>query len=76
VKRGKPRPLATTRRVTLRPTGPGNWRPLVLEVVSFPREQGRLFNKDDGDLELIEPRDVWTINGREFRVAKVEGRKA
>lgn len=60
------------KKVTLRPVGRGNWRPLVVEVLSFPRQQGRLFRKDDGELELVDRSDTWVINGREFRVAKVE----
>lgn len=60
------------KKVTLRPTGRGNWRPLVLVVESYPRQQGRLFRRDDSELELVERQDEWVINGREFRVAKVE----
>lgn len=64
-----------TLRVTLRPTGRGNWRPLVLEVHSFPRQQGYLFRKDDGEMDLVKARETWVIDGREWRVAKVEERK-
>lgn len=64
-----------TKRVTLRPVGRGNWRPLVFDIVSFPRKQGYLFHKDDGELEIVKPREVWIIDGREWRVAKVEDRK-
>lgn len=64
-----------TVRVTLRPTGRGNWRPLVLDVLSLPREQGYLFRKDDSELGLVKPRETWVIDGREWRVAKVEARK-
>lgn len=64
-----------TLRVTLRRTGRGNWRPLVLDVVQLPREQGRLFRKDDGELDLVKEQERWVIDGREWRVARVEGRK-
>jgi hypothetical protein len=60
------------KRVTLRPPGRGNWRPFVLLVESYPRQQGRLFRQDDSEMELVEPSDTWVVNGREFRVAKVE----
>lgn len=59
-------------RITLRPSGRGRWRPLVLVIVSFPRQQGRLFRRDDGELELVKIRDTWLVAGREFKVAKVE----
>lgn len=65
-------------RVTLRPVGRGNWRPLVLEVLQFPRQQGLLFRGHpgaesiDADRDLVRRGDVWTIAGRDWRVAKVE----
>lgn len=59
-------------RVTLRPVGRGGWRPLVVEIVSYPRAQGRLFRQDDSQLELVDRGDVWVVNGRELRVSKVE----
>jgi hypothetical protein len=64
-----------TLRVTLRPAGRGNWRPLVLDVVNFPREQGYLFRKDDSELDIVKKRETWVIDGRDWRVAKVEERK-
>lgn len=64
-----------TVRVTLRRRGRGNWRPLVLDVVSLPREQGYLFRKDDSELGLVKSREAWLIDGHEWRVSKVEERK-
>jgi hypothetical protein len=58
-------------KVVLRPVGRGGWRPLVLEVQGFPRKQGYLFHKDDGERELVKQGDRWVIDGREFRVAEV-----
>jgi hypothetical protein len=65
-------------KVTLRPVGRGNWRPLVLTVDKFPRLQGSLFRgtpwKDDSidaDKRLVRVGDVWTIDGRAWRVAEV-----
>lgn len=63
------------KRVTLRPKGRGNWRPLVIDVVAFPRKQGRLFRKDDSDVELVKLRDTWVIDGSEWQVATVENLK-
>lgn len=60
------------KRVTLRPTGRGNWRPLIVVVESYPRQQGRLFRRDDGELELVDRSDTWVVNDRVFRVARVE----
>jgi hypothetical protein len=66
-------------KLVLRPVGPGNWRPLVLVVEGFPRIQGSLFrgnrwSKDsiDADRELVKSGDVWTIDGRKWRVAEVK----
>lgn len=59
-------------KVVLRPAGRGNWRPLVLEVKRFPRQQGRLFRKDDSELELVKMGDTWVIDGRSWRVAEVQ----
>lgn len=65
-------------KVTLRPVGRGNWRPLVLEVRGFPREQGLLFRGHpgsesiDADRQLVRVGGIWTIEGRPWRVAKVQ----
>lgn len=64
-----------TLRVTLRRKGRGNWRPLVLDVVSLPREQGYLFRKDDSEVGLVKARETWVIDGREWRIAGVEEKK-
>jgi len=66
-------------KITLRPTGRGNWRPLVLTIDAYPRIQGSLFrgtpwNKDtiDADRQLVHVGDTWTIDGRRWRVAGVK----
>lgn len=64
-------------KITLRPTGRGNWRPLVLTVQGFPRMQGFLFRGHpgaesiDADRQLVRVGDTWTIDGRPWRVAGV-----
>lgn len=64
-------------KVTLRPVGRGNWRPLVLDVRGFPRQQGMLFRGHpgtesiDADRDLIRRGSIWVIDGREWRVAEV-----
>jgi hypothetical protein len=58
-------------KVVLRPVGRGGWRPLVLEVKSFPRQQGYLFRKDDAERDLVKKGDTWTIDGRQWRVSEV-----
>ena len=67
------------KKVPLRPTGPGNWRPLVLVIEAYPRVQGSLFRGSkwredsiDADRELAKRGDTWVVNGRAMRVAKVE----
>ena len=60
--------------VVLRPVGRGNWRPLVLEVRRLPRVQGYLFRRDDADVQLVRLGDVWTIDGRDWRVAEVRAK--
>lgn len=53
----------------LRPIGRGNWRPLVLAVHSGPVEL--LFPAlRDGAARVG---DVWTIQGRQWRVSRVDG---
>lgn len=59
-------------RVTLRPIGKGNWRPMVVDVHSLPREQGRLFRKDDSELDLVKRQDEWKVGDRKMRVVKIE----
>lgn len=63
-----------TIRVTLRPRGRGAWRPLVVDIVQFPLEQGRLFRKDAEAIDLVERGDTWVVRGRQYRVAKTEDR--
>ncbi len=65
-------------KLTLRPLGRGNWRPLRLEVTGYPRLQGQLFRGTphgresiDADRELVKAGDVWMIDGRRWRVAEV-----
>lgn len=65
--------------IILRPIGRGNWRPLVLSVERFPRIQGSLFRgtpwvKDtiDADQQIVRAGDLWTIDGRKWRVAEVK----
>lgn len=64
--------------LVLRPIGRGNWRPLRVEVVGFPRVQGMLFRGSpdrvdsiDADRSLVKQGDVWVIDGRHWRVAEV-----
>jgi hypothetical protein len=67
-------------KVTLRPVGRGNWRPLVLEVTGYPRRQGSLFRGHpargaasiDAELDLVKRGDTWVIDGRPWRVAEVK----
>jgi hypothetical protein len=64
-------------KITLRPSGRGNWRPLVLSVEGYPRVQGYLFRGHvgaesiDADRQLVKVGDTWTIDGRTWRVAGV-----
>jgi hypothetical protein len=65
-------------KITLRPVGRGNWRPLVLEVKGFPRQQGLLFRGHpgaesiDADRQLVRAGDTWVIDGRPWAVSKVQ----
>jgi hypothetical protein len=65
-------------KITLRPVGRGNWRPLVLEVKGFPRQQGLLFrghpgvDSIDADRQLVRAGDTWVIAGRPWAVSKVQ----
>ena len=70
-KRARHVPPKAPRQIVLRPVGRGAWRALILNVVQYPRVQGRLFHLDDGELELARKGDQWVINGRAYRVAEL-----